>query len=138
MAYEFNIYHPSKRVPYGGNTEEGDLVVEGEDLTGSTFKMSIAATRGATPLINLNMASAGMEGISVTYDSAYVSEETRGVVGASTIRPQIDEATLEALTWGGDPAADLVLYYDLLETPASGLQRVVRYGTFTIGAGVTD
>ena len=58
------------------------------------------------------------------------------MVGASIITPQIDEATLEALTYTG--AADLVLYHDLLVTPSGLPQRAELYGTFTITQGIGD
>lgn len=138
MSFELNLTHPSKHVPWGGDTTDADIVVLGEDLSTSSFKMTFAATLGGAAVMTLNNASAGSEGVSADYDSSYVHPDTREVVGATVIRPQANEATLEALTWGSDASADLVLYYDLIETPLSGLQKVICYGTYTLSPGVGD
>jgi hypothetical protein len=132
MAFEKPIIHHSKHVPWGGS------IFVGEDVSTSTFKMSFAAAPGGAVLVNLNPAAAGVQGVSVAYDADFIDPESGEVVGASTITPQMAETSLEGLTWGDDPAADLVLHYDLTETPATGQQRIVCYGTFTIGAGVGD
>jgi len=140
MAFELNIFHPSKHVVWGGASGNADLVLVGNDWSGATFVMSFAATQGGTPIagVTLGNAAAGSQGISASYDATYVHPETGAIVGATTIRPQIDETSLEALVWGSDPSADLVLHYDLLVTPVGGAQQVFCYGTFTLQPGVSD
>lgn len=140
MAFELPIEHFSKHVQWGGATGDADIIELGVDLTGAAFAMNFATTKGGTPIpgIALSAASAGSQGISVTYDADYVHPETGAVIGASTIRPQIAETALEALTWGSDPSAPLVLYYDLLITPSGAPQEVYCYGTFTLHPGIGD
>ncbi|PTR08671.1 MULTISPECIES: hypothetical protein [unclassified Novosphingobium] len=140
MAFELNIFHPSKRVPWGGASANADLVLVGTDWSAAAFSMSFAATQGGTAIADIQLANAaaGSQGISASYDASYVHPETGAVVGATTIRPQIDEASLEALVWGSDPTANLVLHYDLLVTPVGGVQQVFCYGTFTIQPGIGD
>ncbi|WP_333840466.1 hypothetical protein [Novosphingobium sp.] len=140
MAFELNIFHPSKHVPWGGVSGAADFVRMGVNWEAASFKMSFAASQGATPIgeLSLTNASAGAQGISASYDAGYAHPETGAIVGATTIRPQIDEASLESLTWGSDPSAPLVLHYDLLITPTGGPQQVFCFGTFTIMPGVGD
>jgi hypothetical protein len=57
-------------------------------------------------------------------------------VGASTVVPQIDEATLEALTYSG--TSPLVLFHMLYITPSGGAQSAERYGNLTIRQGAPD
>lgn len=140
MAFELNIFHPSKHVVFGGASGNGDIVLTGLDWSAATFRMSFSASQGGTPIagMQLSNAAAGSQGVSASYDANFVHPETGAVVGATSIRPQIDETSLEALSWGSDPAADLVLHYDLLVTPPGGVQQVFCYGTFTIQPGVGD
>lgn len=140
MSFELPIVHMSKHVPWGGSTTDADIIELGVDWSGAAFAMNFATTQGGTPIAGmaLSAASAGSQGINATYDSGYVHPETGAVVGATTIRPLITEATLEALAWGSDPAAPLVLYYDLLVTPSGEPQRIYCYGTFTLYPGIGD
>lgn len=140
MAFELPIEHFSKHVPWGGASGDADIIEMGVNLTGAAFAMNFATANGGTPIagIALTTATAGSQGVSVTYDADYVHPETGEVIGASTIRPQIDEASLEALTWGADPSAPLVLRYDLLVTPSGTPQEVYCYGTFTLHPGIGD
>lgn len=140
MAFELNIEHPSKHVPWAGASGNGDIVRLGVDWSGASFKMTFAPSKGGTPISAMTLvgASAASQGISAAYDAAYVHPTTGAVVGATTIRPQIDEATMEALTWPADVTAPLVLYYDLLVTPSGQPQQVFCFGTFTIQPGVGD
>ncbi len=131
-----------KRVPFV-DEDGATWVFVGEDWADATFAMHVRALPGdtGTPLISLANASAGSQGISATYDGAYVyvdpetkSEET---AIATLVLCQIDEATLEALSLGTPSDKPLVLYYDLHITPSSGVKRVAVSGTFTINPGVT-
>jgi azurin len=136
MAYTKNIVHPSRHTPYGGSSGLGDIIVLGLDWSGATFVMVLADEEGGTVRKTLNNAAAGSEGISATYDADYVHPQTGAVVGATTIRPQIDEATLEGLAYTGtDPK---VMYHDLAITPVGENQRLWRKGAFTIQQGAAD
>lgn len=138
MAFTLNYSHPSRHVPFGGEVGDADIVYGITDYSGAAFVMTFAATQGGSALITLSTASAGSQGVSATYDADYVHPTTGETIGATTIRPQIDEATLEALTYGTDPDSPLVLYYDLLITPVSEPQRVLCNGTLSIYLGVGD
>jgi hypothetical protein len=138
MAFTFNITHNSRHTPWGGADGSADMIMLGVDWSAATFKMGIAPLVGATPIITLNNASAGSQGISASYDSAYVDPDTGETVGATIVRPQIDEATFEALTWGSDTTAPLVLAHDFLVTPSGAQQFVWFDGSFTILPGVAD
>ena len=131
-----------KRVPFVA--EDGcTWAFVGYDWTGATFLMHVRNNPGdtSTPTITLTGASAGSEGISVTYDTDYsYIDPTSGqavTAAASLVLVQINEATLEALSLG-TPAKDPVeLAYDLHVTPSGGVKRVAVYGTFNILPGVT-
>lgn len=138
MAFSFPITHNSKHTPWGGASGDADMVMLGVDWSGAAFKMGIAALVGSTPLITLINETAGTQGISATYDAGYVDPITGETVGATIIRPQIDEATFEALTWGDDTTAPLALVHDFLITPSGEPQFVWFDGTFTILPGVSD
>jgi hypothetical protein len=135
MAFEFN---PTafKHVPWGGGSGLADIVVLGKDWSGATFLWQFGAATDLLIDISLANASAGSQGVSATYDAGYVHPETGAVVGATTIRPQIDEATLEALTYSG--VADLELAHTFYITPSGEPERVYCYGTMTIKQGVAD
>lgn len=138
MAFTLNLSHPSRRVPFGGAVGDADIVYGLTDWSGATFVMTFAATEGGTAVITLNNATAGTQGVSATYDADYVHPDTGEVIGATTIRPLIAEATLEGLTYPTDPTSPLVLYYDLLVTPTGEQQRVICKGTLSVYQGVSD
>lgn len=138
MTFTFPITHNSKHTPWGGASGHADMIVLGEDWSGAAFKMTFAPLVGSAAVITLTNQTAGTQGISATYDVAYVDPETGLVVGATTIRPQIDEATFEALTWGSDTTAPLTLYHDFLVTPTGDPQFVWFDGVTTILPGVGD
>lgn len=140
MAFELDIEHFSKHVPWGGASGNADIVRLGVDWTSATFAMSFAASKGGTPIggIALANAAADSQGISLTYDAGYVHPSTGAVVGATTIRPFILETALEALTWGEVASDPLVLYYDFLVTPSGEPQQVFCFGTFTLQPGIGD
>ena len=138
MAFVFNITHNSKHTQWGGADGSADMIMLGVDWSAAAFKMGLAGQVGSTPLITLINATAGTQGISATYDAAYVDPVTGETVGATIVRPQIDEATFEALDWGDDTTASLVLAHDFLVTPTGQQQFVWFDGLFTILPGVAD
>ncbi len=132
MAFEWNIVHPSKHV---------SLIYTftkiGENWSAATFKLTVADTQGAAALITLNNVAAGSQGVSATYDAGYIHPTSGKVVGATSIIVQIDEATLEALTFPTAPAPK-VMAYDLLVTPSGSHQRTHAWGALTVNPGVGD
>lgn len=137
---EDNIVIRSRHVPWGGASGVEDWVIYGVDLTGTTLVLTVRDKPGdgGAALISISNAAAGSEGLSISWDPDAVSPD--GIVmGASRIRPQIDESTLEGLSWGTTPTSDpLVKAYDLLGTPPDLPQRVFFYGSFTVNPGVGD
>jgi len=136
-----NIVHSSKHVQFGGASGLQDWVELGVDWSAATFVMTLAEVQGGAAVVTLNNASAGTQGISASYDASYDYTDENGDAQTSTatvIRPQIDEATFEALS--GFPAAPdpYELVYQLLVTPTGEPQRVIYEGTFTINHGVGD
>lgn len=133
MAAELNIV-AFKRVPF-----VDDVVILGPDYTGAAFAMHIRSRNGdtGTPLISLSNASAGTQGISVTYDASYIYNDAGDEAPASLILIQIDEATLEALSLNNPTEKPVDLVYDLHVTPSGGVKRVELYGQFTIYPGAT-
>ena len=127
-----------KRVPWGGASGAADIDVAGVDWSAAAFKLDIRVSPGdtTTPLVSLTNAAAGSQGISATYDAGYVMPDSE-LVGATIIRPQIDEATLEALALGARASDPVALSYDLHITPAGGVKTVLCFGAFTIMPGVT-
>lgn len=138
MAFELPIT-AFKHVQWGGAIGDGDLILLDKDWSAATFRMELRTAPGGTgsALVTLTNASAGSQGVSAAYDSGYVDPETGEAVGATVIRAQIDEATLEALSLASPASDPLVTYYDLHITPSALPKRVYCYGTFTIEPGVT-
>ena len=122
-----------------GFTDE--IVIIGPDYSAAAFKIDIRNQKGdtGTALIALVTADSGSQGISATYDAAYVFDNngTEETAPASIITIQIDEATIEALDLG-NPAREVVdLVYDLHITPSVGLKFVQCGGSFKIDPGST-
>lgn len=137
MAFTWNITHNSRHTPWGGATGDADMIYLGVDWSAATFRFTLAPLPGSGAIITLMNAAAGSQGISATYDASYVDDRTGLVVGATIIRPQIDEATFEALTWGPTDEP-LVLAHDMLVTPSGEPQFVWFDGAFTIYPGIGD
>lgn len=137
MAYRRDYTHYSRRCMFGGASGEADITLMGRNWSAASFVMTIAATEGGAALITLTNQSAGTQGLSATYDAGYVHPVSGEVVGATILRPQIDEATLEGLDYG-TPAAAKAMKYDLLVTPTGEPQRAVQYGDFVVELGVGD
>lgn len=134
-AVEIN-YTAWKGAPWGGSTNDVQIIILGEDWSAHTFSWKFATAEGGSAVITLANAGAGSEGISKTYDADYEHPTSGAVVGATIIVPQIDEATLEALTFSG--AAPLELFHQLYVTPSGGAQFVERFGTLTVRQGISD
>lgn len=141
MAVELNIV-TWRHVPFGGATGNGDIVIVGADYSAATYAMHIRPAPGhaGSPLIALSNAAPASQGISASYDPAYVMPDGSGAVGATTVRIEIDESSIEALATAAKPESAAVFYYDLHFTPAvSGARKdVVAFGTFTVLPGVTN
>lgn len=139
MAYEIDIAVRSKRVPWGGSTGEADIVILGIDYSAATFKMEIRPLPGdsATALVTLNNAAAGSEGISATYDEGYLDPESGATVGATIIRPQVNETTMEGLSTATPSDDSVDAFYDIHMTPSGGAKTLLAFGQFNYHPGVT-
>ena len=135
-----------RHVPWGGASGDQDIVIMGLNWSASTLSLQVRPTPGdtSTPLVSLANAAAGSEGISVTYDAGYIYPANGPhtaligtVVGATTIRPQINQATLEAIPLPSDPTQPLGLSYDIHITPPGLPKMQLAYGSFTLFPGVT-
>lgn len=141
MAVTINL-EADKRVPF--IDEDGATIVfVGENFAGGTYLMHIRNNPGDTgsPILSLAGASAGTQGISVTYDDEYVYVDETGVEQtgpASLVLVQIDEATIEGLSLGTPADKPVTLHYDLHITPSGAPKRVVSRGKFIIDPGVTQ
>lgn len=122
-----------KRVPF-----DDTISIMWQDYSDATPLMHVRTEPGdgGTPLISLGPSSEGGEGIELTYDPAFVDPDG-GDPGATIVRIIIDEATLEGLDYGADPASPVELHYDIHLTPASGKKFVFCGGRFVIHPGVT-
>lgn len=106
--------------------------------SGATFALQIRALPGdtGTALVSLAGASAGSEGVSASYDSAY--ELPDGTTAAATVLTiQVNEATLEGLSLSARASEPVNLYYDLHVTPSGGTKAVQIFGKFDLYPGVT-
>lgn len=130
-----------KRVPF--LDEDGaTFVFVGENFAGSVCAMHVRNNPGdtGTPILSLTDATAGTQGISVSYDPDYFYVDEKGVeqsAPASLVLIQIDEATIETLPLGTPNDKPLDLHYDLHVTPTGAPKRVVAAGRFIIKPGVT-
>lgn len=136
MAFERNYVAYSKHAPWGGGVGDGEIVVYGVDWSAAAFAWAFGPAEGSAASFTLSAAAAGSQGVSATYDSTAQHPVSGAEVGATTLVPQIDEATLEGLTYSG--ADPLLLRHDLLVTPSGEPQRPLCYGTFTINQGIAD
>lgn len=133
MAAELNIA-AFKRTPF-----VDDVAILGPNWTGAAFLMHIRNKNGdtGTPIISLATATAGTQGISVTYNAAYVYDDAGSTAPASIVLIQIDEGTLEALALNNPSNKPVELVYDLHVTPSGGRKAVELYGQFIINPGAT-
>lgn len=135
MAFKKNYVAWASAV-WGGASGDVFIDVLGQDLSGAAFAWAFSPSNGAAALFTLAVAAAGSQGISRTYDPDMVDPISGAVVGGTRIVPQIDEATLEGLTFSG--SADLVLIHTLYETPSGGSKRVRCHGTLTVKQGAPN
>lgn len=129
-------YTAWRSIPWGGSSGDVAIIIVGEDWTGYTFAWKFALNEGAAASFTLSSVSAGSQGVVVSYDAGYLDPETSAVVGATTIIPQIDEATHEGLTFDG--TKPLEMFHTFYVTPTGQLQQIERYGKYTIRQGVQD
>lgn len=114
-----------------------------DDYAGATVALEMRNEAGDTgaAVVTLGASASGSEGVSITYDGAYVFEHNGTTyTGASLIQIIINEGTIEALSLNAPTSAPLVLYYDLHVQVAgvnNGKKFVAMGGTFTINPGVT-
>lgn len=139
-AFNNSIFHYSRHVQWGGAVGDADIIMFGPDYSGASFVLALATSPGGSTLSTpITDAPAGSQGISATFENPFTHPVSGEIGSATIIRPQIDEATLEAIDWGETPASEpLVLYYDLLMTPVGAPQRAICFGTFTIYPGIAD
>lgn len=138
MPFEDNIEHRSKHVPWTTNSSaDNDWWIGGVNWEAGDAVMTLCEPREGASKIVLTKQGPGAQGLSLFYDAAFVTPD--GVaIGGTRIRPHIDEATFEAITWESEQTQPLALYYDLLVTPPGEAQQVFCYGTFTLYAGASD
>jgi hypothetical protein len=131
-------YTAWRSAPWGGTDGDVKIIIAGRDLSAAAFLWAFAPSEGAAAVISLEAAAAGVEGVKATYFASYAHPTSGALVpgGATEIVPQIDEATLEALTYSG--AAPLALFHQLYITPSGGAQFVERFGSLTIRQGVQN
>lgn len=130
---------PTRHAPFGGATGEWDIDVTGVDWSGDAFVLAAAPLEGDAATFTLTNAVAGTQGVSATYDAAMVDPVSGEVTGGTTIRPQVDEATLEAISWGATSTNEpITLFWELLVTPTGQPQRQLCMGTLKLYRGVGD
>ena len=133
-------YAAWRHVPFGGGTGDADIFVLGRDISDAGFAMQVRAMPGDTgaALVALANAAAGAQGVSAVFDPAYPDPVTSLIVGATRIRPQIDQGALEAIPVNpADPAARQLLVFDLRVTEPGLPAYILRYGAFILSPGVT-
>lgn len=134
MAFELPVT-AFRHAPWGGINGSADIVRLAADWSGATFVWAFADGPGGTHLFELTAAAEGSQGISSSYDSGYIHPTSGAIVGATTIRPQIDEATLSGLDDPDPVSDDIELYHTLYVTLPGENKRVFCYGIFTIKQG---
>ncbi|HWU03180.1 MAG TPA: hypothetical protein VN222_10610 [Novosphingobium sp.] len=128
-----------RHVPWGGASGDQDIVILGLNWSTATCLMQVRDAAGdtGTPLVSLTNALAGAEGISLAYDAGYIHPTTGAVVGATSIRPQINQNTLEAIPLPSEASDPLSLAWDLQLTVGGLPKLLFAYGQFTLFPGVT-
>jgi len=121
---------------WGGPSGRVLIDVLGADLSGAAFAWAFSTGEGVEPVFTLTNAAAGSQGISASYDATMVHPVSAMVLGGTRIIPQIDEATLEGLTFGGAASIDLV--HTFYETPVGGSKRVRCSGILTVKRGAPN
>lgn len=137
-AFNYPIEHYSRHTQWGGAVGDADVIMFGPDYSDAAFVLALSASAGGAVLKQIINAAAGSEGVSATFEANFTHPTTGEVGSATIVRPQINEVSFEALTWGTDASAPLTLNYDLLMTPVGAPQRAVCFGTFTLYPGISD
>jgi hypothetical protein len=135
MAFEKNYTAFASSV-FGGPSGRVFIDVLAQDLSGATFAWAFSLSEGAAATFTLTNAAASDQGISATYDANMIHPVSGLVVGGTRIVPRINEATLEALDFGG--AAQRALIHNLYETPVGGTKRVRCFGILMVKKGAPN
>ncbi|MED5545012.1 hypothetical protein [Novosphingobium decolorationis] len=134
MPFELNLT-AFRHAPWGGTTGLADLVRMNDDWSLAQFSWAFSSAPGGANAFTLETADEGAEGVSSTFDPDYPHPSTAETVGGTTIRPQIDQATLEAVADARPEKEDIELHHTLYVTPSGEPRRVLCFGRFTIKKG---
>lgn len=133
MAFEKDYTAFASSV-FGGASGKVWIDIYGIDLSGAAFVWAFADAPGGTDVFGpLTNQTAGTEGVSATYDAGGIHPISNEVVGVTRIIPQVDESTMEGLTFAG--SADRVVHHTLYITPSGGSKFAYVDGELTIKQG---
>jgi len=136
VAFILDFTIPSKHAPWGGDQGDKEFFYWARDLSAATFKWVFYDPADRSVKMTLDTAAEGSEGIFAEWFAGIVNPETGVAEGHTRIVPQINETTLEGLTYSG--VSDLVLDHTLYITPSGMLQFPFCKGTVTIEQGAPD
>lgn len=134
MPFELNLT-AFRHAPWGGTTGLADLVRMHDDWSLAEFSWAFATSPGGPNAFTLESAPEGAEGVSADYDPDYPHPESSETVGGTTIRPQVDQVTLENVSVSPPDKEDIELHHTLYVTPSGEPRRVLCFGRFTIKKG---
>lgn len=106
------------------------LIIPG-DYTGASLRMMVRVKleEPGDPVLDLQDAAAGTEGLSLTVD-------TSGAIPKTTITIRADKATMEALPAETNAGDDKEMVWDIWVTPVVGDRFIPFRGPFIVKAGV--
>ncbi len=134
MPFELNLA-AFRHAAWGGTNGLADLVRLNDDWSLAQFCWAFSTAPGGENVITLNNAASGNEGVFADFDAQYLHPVTAAVVGGTTIRPQINQATLETIP-DPQPKKEVIdLHHTLYVTPQGEPRRVLCFGKFTIKKG---
>lgn len=112
---------------------EGQIVLNGWDFTGATFRLEVRDRRngGALRAGLDTVASAAAEGVRI------VSVETADGIPVTTLGIRINETTMEAMP-EGEPGEDVELAWGLHITPSGGTKFQAFDGPFIVKASAVE
>lgn len=125
------------RVTLGGRRYQvctRSVRIVGVDLTGASFRMEVrlAPNTPGIPLVALGTVTTGAaEGVRL------IGVETVDGKPVSTLGLRVNKSTMEAMPFTGELGDDSVFAYDLMVTPAGGVEQAWLAGDFVVQAGVT-
>ena len=127
-----------KHVPFVSE----NIQIIGPNITSANALMQIRVKQGdeGSALVTLNKAAQGLQGVSLTYNPAYTYQDASGnavATTATTVLIQIDETTLEALSFNNPKNSPLTLSYDIHLTKSGDRKRLFCEGQFIIIPGTT-